>query len=208
MKLALTCVTGLLLAGFASAQEFSHFTADIGGGFTTPLGTTGSNLDYGWNIQGGVGYNFSPYFGTKVQAEFDDLGINSGTLHSLGYPGGDVHVFSATVDPIIHLTPRHPVDVYVIGGGGLYHFYQEFTQPTVVPVTVFDPFFGFYTAGFPGSQVLSSYSVNKPGWNGGLGVSFGAPHGHGRFFAEARYDHIFMSHSHVDYLPVSFGFRW
>jgi len=191
-----------------SAQEVPRFTADIGAGFTSPVGTTGSNLNTGWNIQGGVGYNFSPYFGTRVQAEFDDLGINTGTLQSLGYPGGDVHVFSATVDPIVHLTPKSRVDLYVIGGGGLYRIYQEFTQPTVIPVTVYNPFFGFSTAGLPGSQVLSSYSVNKPGWNGGVGASFGAPHGHGRFFAEARYDHVFMTHSHVDFLPVSFGFRW
>jgi hypothetical protein len=208
MKLALTCFSCLLLSSPAFTQEVPHFTADIGGGFTTPLGTTGSNLNTGWNIQGGVGYNFSAYFGTKVQAEFDDLGISSGALSSLGYPGGDVHVLSATVDPIVHLTPKHPVDLYVIGGGGLYHVYQEFTQPTVIPVTGYNPFFGFYTAGVPGSQVLASYSVNKPGWNGGVGVSFGAPHGHGRFFAEARYDHVYMTHSHMDFLPVSFGFRW
>jgi hypothetical protein len=28
-------------------------------------------------------------------------------LNNLGYPGGDVHVFSATLDPIVHL---HPTD--------------------------------------------------------------------------------------------------
>jgi hypothetical protein len=84
------------------------------------LGTTGSNLNTSWNIQGGVGYNFSACLAAKVQGEFNDLGITSGTLNSLGYPGGDVHVFSATVDTIVHLTPKHPVDVYAIGGGGLY----------------------------------------------------------------------------------------
>ena len=40
-------------------------------------------------------------------------------------------VFSATLDPIVHLNPRVRVDVYVTGGGGLFHRYQEFTAPTV-----------------------------------------------------------------------------
>jgi hypothetical protein len=41
----------------------------------------------------------------------------------------------------------------------------------------------------------------------GGGVAFGA-FGHGKFFAEAKWDHVFMTNSHIDYLPVSFGFRW
>ena len=41
----------------------------------------------------------------------------------------------------------------------------------------------------------------------GAGVAFGAL-GHGKFFAEARYNHIYMTQSHVDYIPVTFGFRW
>ncbi len=207
MKLALTCFVGLLTAGILGAQEVPRFSATIGGGFTEPLGNTGRNLDTGWNIQGGVGVNINAYLGIQVQGQFNDFGINGSTLTNLGYPGGDVHIFSATVDPVIHLNPKGHVDFYLIGGGGLYHTYQEFTQPSVETFTGYNPFFGFYNFGVPSSQVLSSYSVNKPGWNAGVGVAFGTKV-HGKFFAESRYTHVYMTRSHIDYLPVTFGYRW
>jgi hypothetical protein len=64
-SIALTSCVGLLLAGAVSAQEVSRFTFDLGAGFTQPVGNTGRHLDTGWNIQGGAGYNFSPYVGVK-----------------------------------------------------------------------------------------------------------------------------------------------
>ncbi len=69
----------------------------------------------------GAGYNFSPWFGAKVDVGYDSMGINSGTPGAIGVPGGSVNVFTATIDPIVHLTPRRHVDVYVTGGGGLFH---------------------------------------------------------------------------------------
>jgi hypothetical protein len=196
------------IASIANAQEFSRFTFNIGGGFTQTVGNTGRYLDNGWNIQGGAGYNFTPYVGAMIQTQFDAVGINSTTLNNLGYPGGDVHVFAATVDPIVHLTPRSHFDVYIIGGGGLYHEYQEFTAPSVATVTGFNPLFGFYTAGIPTTEVLASYSVNKPGANIGAGVAFGTKY-RAKIYAEARWNHIFMSNGErMDYVPVTFGVRW
>jgi hypothetical protein len=202
-----TFAMGVILAGSVSAQEFSRFTGDIGAGFTTPVGNTGRNLDEGWNVQGGFGMNFSPYVGAKIDLGFHDLGLSSYALNSVGVPGGDVHVFSATLDPIVHLNPKGHFDVYLIGGGGLFHWYQEFTQPTVATVTAFNPFFGFFPVTVGANQVIGSYSVNKPGIDAGAGVAIGTRF-HGKIFAEARYDRIFFSNGHADFIPVSFGFRW
>jgi len=198
----------VLLTGGVQAQEFSHFTFDGGGGFTQPVGNTGRQVDMGWNIQGGAGVNFSPYLGVKVQLDYNRFGINTFTLNNLGFPAGDVGVFSATLDPIVHLNPKGHVDVYLIGGGGLYRQSYTFTQPTISTFTALDPFFGFYTAAAPTNLVLASNSVNKPGVNGGAGIAFGHKF-HGKFFAEARYDRIFMNRDqHSDYIPVTFGFRY
>lgn len=198
----------LVLAGSLCAQETQHFTFNIGGGFTQTAGNTGRNLDNGWNIGGGVGYNFNPYVGAMIQTDFNRLGINSTTLNNIGFPGGDVHVFSATVDPIVHLNPHGHLDFYVIGGGGLYHRYQEFTAPSIATVTGFDPFFGFYSADVPSTQILASSSVNKPGANIGAGIAFGS-RWRAKLYAEARYHHIFMSNGQrMDYVPVTFGVRW
>jgi hypothetical protein len=206
-RFALSSCVALLALASANGQETSRFTADFGGGFTSPVGTTGRYLDSGWNIRGGVGYKFSSAFGAMANFGFDSLGINSTTLSNVGVPGGDVHIFHATIDPVLHLTPKRHVDIYVTGGGGLFHRYQEFTAPTVVNTTAFIPFFGFYPVAVGATQVLSSYSVNKPGYDVGAGVAFGA-FGHGRFFAEARYDHMFLNNGHTDFIPVTFGFRW
>ncbi|MBV9503542.1 MAG: outer membrane beta-barrel protein [Acidobacteriia bacterium] len=206
-SLAVVVCVGLVGAAVVSAQETPKFAFSIGGGFTQGVGNTGAHLDTGWNVRGGVGFNFSSHVGAMLNVGYDHMGINSTTLSNIGVPGGDVQVFSATIDPIVHLNPHGHVDVYVTGGGGLFHRYQEFTQPSVAVTPAFDPFFGFYPATFGVNQILASYSVNKPGVDAGVGIAFGSI-AHGKFFAEARYNHIYMANSHMDYLPVTFGFRW
>jgi hypothetical protein len=198
---------GLLMVGALSAQETPRVAFNVGGGFTQGVGGSGRRLDTGWNFDGGVGYNFSSYVGVMGQFNYNSLGINSRTLNNLGFPGGDVSLWSVTLDPVIHTNPRGPVDVYFIGGGGLYHWRQEFTQPTTQFFTGFDPYFGFFPVAVPANQVLTSYSVNKPGANGGMGIAFGTKW-HVKFYAEARYHRMFLGDRHADILPVTFGLRW
>ena len=205
-KLVLTVCCGGLLAGSLSAQETSLFSFQVGGGFTQPVGNTGRHLDEGWNVQAGGGINFGPYVGAMIDVGYNSFGINSATLANIGVPGGDLHIFSATLDPIVHLNPHGHIDMYLTGGGGIYHRYQEFTQPAVATTVGFDPFFGFFPAQVPVNQVLASYSINKPGIDAGAGISIGTKW-HGKFYAEARYNRIFTDR-HTDYIPVSFGFRW
>jgi hypothetical protein len=202
-KLACIASFGFLFLGTLSAQEVSHFSFELGAGFTQPVGNTGRYLDTGWNIEGGVGYNFSNMLGVLGEVGYTQLGFNGATLGNLGYPGGGVNVFSATVDPIVHLTPRSHFDLYAIGGGGLYHWYENFSAPTGA-VTGFDT--GSFPVVIPDSG--DAYSVNKPGFNAGMGIAFGTKW-HGKLFAEARYTHIFLNNNmRADYVPVTFGFRW
>jgi hypothetical protein len=204
MKLFVTTSCfALLFGGTLSAQEYSHWAFDIGGGFTQTVGNTGRSLDNGWNLGGGVGWNFSPYLGAMVQTNYNSLGINSTTLSNIGVPGGGVHVFSATVDPILHLHPHGHWDAYIVGGGGLYHEYEDLTAPSAGGFYG-GPFFGFY----PGQVILSAYSVNKPGANIGAGVALGTKW-HAKFYAESRWNHVFGSNGqHLDFVPVTFGVRW
>ena len=199
-----------ILAGFTGAlgaQEFPRFSVAAGAGFTTPVGRTSANVDTGWNVRGGAGVNFSPYFGANIEAGYDSLGISTNVLSNLGYGGGNLSVFSATLNPIVHLVPKSKVDVYLTGGGGYYRVNQDFTQPGVAIGTGFSPFFGFYQAPFATNVVVSSYSMNKPGIDMGAGIAFGSKWG-GKFFAEARYNRIFTGNDrHIDYVPVTFGFR-
>jgi opacity protein-like surface antigen len=198
---------GLLLAGAVFAQETPEFTFNVGGGFTRPVGETGGRLNTGWNIGAGAGYNFTSYVGALVQFSDNRSDINRATLNKLGFPGGNVNIWSLTLNPIVHTNPRGPVDLYFIGGGGFYHWRQQFTAPDVAAVTGFDPFFGFFQTLVPTQDVLSSYSVNKPGVNGGLGLAFGTKWNL-KFYAEARYHRIIFGDRHADMLPVTFGIRW
>ena len=52
----------------------------------------------------------TPYIGAMVQTNYNSLGFNSTTLSNIGVPGGGVHVFSATIDPILHLHPHGAVE--------------------------------------------------------------------------------------------------
>lgn len=190
------------LTGTLGAQEFPRFAFDAGAGFTTPAGSTGNDLDTGWNVRAGVGYNFVPRVGAMVNFGFDNMGINSTALNDIGYGGGRVRVFSVTLDPIVHLTPHSHVDLYITGGGGYFREDQQFLD---AGVAVVPSFFGpqFINTNY----VVSNYSVNKPGLDGGVGIAFGNKWG-GRFFAEARYVRIFSGGGYqTDYLPVTFGFR-
>jgi hypothetical protein len=193
----------LFCVGTLSAQEVSHFSFELGAGFTQSVGNTGRYLNDGWNLQGGAGFNFSPYIGVMGELGYNSLGFNGTTLNTLGYPGGNVNIFSATVDPIVHLTPRSRFDLYAIGGGGLYHWSEQFSKPAGL-VTTFDS--GSFPIVIP--SVGNDYSVNKPGWNAGMGVAFGTKW-HGKLFAEARYVHVFLNNGERgDYVPVTFGLRW
>ena len=197
---------GLLGACLVNAQEVQRFTFNAGGGFTMPAGNTARFLDTGWNAGVGAGVNWNNYFATLIQFQYNDMNINGSNLAAIGVPGGDVAFWSVTLDPKIHLAPKSHVDVYLVGGGGLYSRRQEFTAPTTAIVPGFDPFFGFGEFAVPATEVLSSDTIYKPGFNVGAGVAFGTKW-HAKFFAEARWHHMFLSDAvtHNDYIPVTFG---
>ena len=207
-KLARISFFAIAVGAVAFAQETPRFAFNAGAGFTTPIGSTGTRLDTGYNFDLGAGVNFNSAVGALVQFNYNGMGINRTTLDAIGFPGGDVRMWALTLNPIVHLNGKGPVDVYIIGGGGLYNRTLEFTQPTVVRAVGFDPFFGFYRFPVLTNQVLASYSVNKPGVNGGIGLSFGG-YRRAKFYAEARYHRMYLGGDrHTDILPVTFGVRF
>lgn len=201
-------VVGILcaVAGTIDAQEFSRFSFSAGAGFTTPVGNTANNLDTGWNISAGGGVNFSQYVGAMLNFGVDFMDPSQAVVSNMGYGSGRANVLSLTLDPIVHLMPKGPVDIYVTGGGGYFRQYLNLGQPVAPNTAGFSPFFGFAPEVPPGTELTTSYSINKPGIDAGVGIEFGHEWG-GRFFAEAHYDRIFTGTYHTDYLPVTFGFR-
>jgi hypothetical protein len=213
--LHLKLITALCVYFFTtslSAQVLDRLSFNVGGGLSEPVLNTAKNVNYGTNLQGGVGYNFSPRLGVMVETEYDSFTITKSALSTLGvpngFPGGHVHTRSFTLQPIWHLHPKGTWDVYATGGGGFYERSQQLTASTVANATGYNPFFGFNTPGSPASEIALSYTVVKPGVDIGAGISLKVKWRF-KLYAEVKYNHVFMgSLGHMDYLPVSMGVRW
>lgn len=201
-KTKVICLIAVFAAGALQAQEVSLFSINVGAGFVEPLGTFGRYNDAGWNVNGGAGMNFGLYFSVMVDANFNNLGINRSTLDFLGAPGGTDQIWSFTLDPQVHVLRRSHFDLYLTGGGGIYRLQQQLTAPSAGFVPT--PFGGFPTFG---NMVISSYSVNRPGFDAGAGVNLGTAW-RVKFYLEARYNRVFVNNGVTDYLPVTFGIRF
>ena len=205
-KSSFIIIAGLIGGTVALAQEVPPFTFNVGAGFVEPQRSFGRYTDIGWNAGGGAGFNFTPWMSLMADVNFNNMGINSTALSNFGAPGGTVQIWSFTLDPVIHLTGHRRFDVYITGGGGDYRREDQLTTPAGGFVTVPGPF-GFYNYPAFGNQVLASYSVNKPGWDAGLGVNLGSKW-RAKFYAEARYNRVYTNNGITDYIPVTFGVRF
>jgi hypothetical protein len=175
-----------------------------------PINPIGARLDTGWNISAGAGVTGS-HAGLMLDFMFNDYAINRNVLNQVGAPDGSARFWGFTLDPIVHLNPREdsPVDFYITGGGGIYHRTVEYTQPTTVTVTAFDPWFGvFFPANVAANQVIGSYGVYKGGVDGGAGFSFKLGSSRAKLFAEARFHHMFTRRVDTNLVPITFGIRW
>jgi outer membrane protein with beta-barrel domain len=217
MKIIITAsCCALLFAGSLSAQPqwqwLNQFAFNVGGGLDEPFLTTKTNLGLGWNVQGGVGYNFTRHLTVMAEIEYDQFHITNKALNTLGtpqgYPGGHLKNESITIDPMWHFHPKGAWDVYAIGGGGAFSRTQSLIRPTIATATGTNPFFGFNTPGYPSSVTALDYTVHKPGVDIGFGISVKVAWNF-KLYAEAKYNHVFTgSLKNMDYMPISVGVRW
>lgn len=208
--IAAGCLAGLVLAQPSAAQNTNRFAFNVGGGFTEPVRDSDGRMNVGFNLGAGAGVNFVPWLGLMAEFGFNHLNLSDRTLARAGVPDGDARIYSVTLNPILHFNPRGRFDAYVIGGGGYYRRSVDYTQPGVGTASFFDPFFGtFFPALVPTTQVLATFIQNKGGLNIGGGISVRVRgDSNAKFYAEARYHHMFTTPVPTNYLPVTFGFRW
>jgi hypothetical protein len=198
-----------IAAALPGMAQTSRLALSVGGGFTEPVRYTNGPLKVGGNFTGSAGVNLSKYVGISAEFGFSSFGINQSRLDELAVPNGSTRMYSVTLQPTFHFNPDGRVDVYSTIGGGYYRRTIEFTEPTTALVTAFDPFFGFYNALIPAQTVLGSFTQNKGGINGGIGVAIRVTSDSAmRIFAETRYHHVFTSGRDTNYMPVTFGLRW
>jgi opacity protein-like surface antigen len=192
-----------------SAPE-KRYTFNAGGGVSPLAGSVSNRLNTGWHLTVGGGYNVLKPLSLGLQFTYNGFGVNRALLAEANAPGGDARVWSITAEPRLQLGTVHNISPYVVGGVGYYRRTVDFTQPALLPFTVFDPFFGFLNGIVPANQIISSTTKGGIGGNLGAGFSIGLGERAGglRFFTEARYHYAATGATPTRMVPVTFGIRF
>lgn len=205
----------------------NKWTFAAGAGFTAPVGITHKYLGPSYDLQLGGGRNFNKTYGLLLEFDFHNFGMPEQALNnqlavyqaydpSAGYTSlsGTSHVWSFTLDPIIHYYTSDKFGAYVIGGAGFYHKVANFTTPGVYcDISCYNV-----------TYELDKYSSNAFGVNGGLGFTYKLSRFDGeRLFGEVRYVwsdnqprpfsystyNLYPANSYkASFIPVVFGVRW
>jgi len=164
-----------------------------GGGFNAPVGNDLPFITWGGNFTIGAGLRFNEFASGLLEYQFIDDKLPGAFIAAAsnanggGITGGNAHIQSLTVSPVIDLSPKSSNGAYLVGGWGFYHKSTNFSAPEAV----FDPFFGYYFT----NVTVASFTSNQWGGNAGLGIYHRLGTGlHGetrpQLFAEARWTFI------------------
>jgi opacity protein-like surface antigen len=209
IHLITSAVMLVCMTGYGRAQDWHKATFDIGGGFSALSGKIHSRLENGWNARVEGGYNFTPHITASLDYTYNGFGVSRAVLNEAQVPSGTAHVWSLTVDPKVRFTPDSVVDPYVVGGVGYYRRAVDFTSPTIVPVLIFDPFFGAFFNTFVQRDIrLGTIRRGGVGGSLGAGIDFKLGQSGVKFFAEGRYHYADTGSVPTRMIPITAGFRW
>ena len=185
-------------------------TFEAGGGFNAPTSDSSPYITWGGNLTVGAGYRINPRVSILTEYQFIDDKLPGALIAETGASGGDAHVWSFTLAPVVDLAPKRTNDVYVTGGGGFYRKVTSFTDPEEVEECYY-----FCEIGTE-NVVVSHFSSNQGGLNMGVGITHKlGSDGNLRAFAEARYVWIDTPQigtqdglGRTELLPVTIGVRF
>jgi len=172
--------------GYHGHSYFSHLTYEAGGGANAPSSDSSPYITWGGNFTVGVGYRIDPHVSVMAEYQFIDDKLPGALIAETGANGGNAHIWSFTLDPVIDLFPKSSNSVYATGGGGFYRKVTNFTDPQ-------QTYYCDYFYCYPGitNAVVGHFSSNQGGWSigGGFEHRIGGLYGDSKMklFAEARY---------------------
>jgi hypothetical protein len=195
---------------------------EVGGGFNAP--TDKNYITWGGQFTVGAGINFSKRFALLAEYQLIADKLPGALIAETGANGGNAHIWSLTLAPVVSLFPKSSNDVYVTGGGGFYRKVTSFTNPVAA-------YFCNYYYGYCGvgtvNQVVGHFSSNQGGWNIGMGYQrrLGGMYQESKtkLFVEARYVDVLTPAVNgispnglgvttvaagTKVIPVSVGVRW
>lgn len=197
------------------------FALEFGGGFNGPLSNSSNYITWGGNFTVGGGLNFNKHIALLAEYQFIDDKLPGAIIGETMANGGDAHIWSATLAPVIDLFPKAKNDIYVTGGGGFYRKVTNFTDPEE------ELFCNYFCEEGVANAVVAHFSSNQGGWSvgGGFQHRLGGQFNDSRakLFAEARYLYVdtplvqglspdgvgavgFAAGTKL--IPVTFGVRW
>jgi hypothetical protein len=205
-------------AGWRS-KATSNFALEFGGGFNAPHPDSTPYITWGGHFNVGAGYNFSPRLALLAEYQFIDDKLPGNLIAETGANGGNAHIWSLTLQPVVSLFPKSANDLYLTGGGGFYRKVTNFTDPMLTEWCDY-----YYCSVGTTNQVVGHFSSNQGGWNIGLGYQrhIGGAHSRMKYFVEARYLNILTPAvttqpnglgtttvgAGTTLIPVTVGVRW
>src|ERR1700677_701723 len=200
---------------------FHSLAFEAGGGFNGPLGDSSNYITWGGNFTLGGGLHFNKRFSLLAEYQFMDDKLPGNVIAETGATGGDAHIWSLTLSPVIDLFPKATNSVYITGGGGFYRKVTNFTDPEEAEYCEY-----YYCGVTTENEVVGHFSSNQGGFNigGGFTHRVGGVYNDGtmKLFAEVRYLDVFSPASAIApnglgtatvgtgtrLLPITLGLRW
>lgn len=200
------------LARKPKVKLYKNWVYNVGGGAGLPSGTTQKFVRGGGGIAAaGVARNYSPYFGFRLDFQFDNLPLKDSALLDAQAPGATSHVYSLTLAPIINLPLTNEWGGYFLVGPAFYHRSGKLDSSTVLPGSVCNPFFQWWGRCFNASLPLNGdflhASQNEFGETFGFGVTRKL-NPKVELYGEFRYLHGTHFGVTTDLRPITIGVRW
>ena len=193
-------------------KEFKNWNFNVGGGANVNSGPTKKFVRGGGGTFGaGVARNYSKYFGFRLDVQFDNLPLRNTALQLAQAPGGNNHVYTATLDPIINIPATRLWSGYVVFGPSYLHRSGKLDSSTAVPGEVCNAFYAWWGRCFAGSLPLTvnflRASENQFGYNIGGGIARKV-YNNIEIYADFRIIHGDHNNITTDVRPITMGVRW
>jgi hypothetical protein len=207
--------------GKARRSMWENVAVEFGGGFNAPHPDSTPYITWGGQFDAGVGYHIGQVLTLFAKYQFIDDKLPGNLIAETGADGGNAHIWSLTLEPVVSLFPKSTNDIYLVGGGGFYRKVTNFTDPVLTEYCDY-----YYCSIGTTNQVVGHFSSNQGGWNIGAGYQ----HRLGGKFSESRMK-IYMEARYLKVLtpavttepnglgtttvgadtiliPATFGVRW
>lgn len=196
----------------AKPHLFDKWAFNVGAGASLFTGTTQQFVRGGGGVGAvGVARNYSPYFGLRLDFQFNNLPLKSTALQAAQAAGATSHVYTLMGDLLFNLPVTKLWSGYFVGGGTFFHRDGKLDSSQALPGSPCNAFFTWWGPCFAGSLPLDGNFLHESqvqwGENFGAGIARKVTpkieiYGEFRLLHGSRYNRT------TDLRPITVGVRW